>query len=64
MCISDKVPSIENSDRSVVAFGKHLCGPATDLALRCVTETLGSVQSSHDTDDGESQRKRLKSESR
>ncbi|XP_052774207.1 tRNA:m(4)X modification enzyme TRM13 homolog isoform X2 [Mya arenaria] len=56
----DKVTCLCESDRSVVAFGKHLCGPATDLALRCVTETLAQ-----ETQHGEgAPRKRLKSESR
>ncbi|XP_060082028.1 tRNA:m(4)X modification enzyme TRM13 homolog [Ylistrum balloti] len=35
-----KVPSIQENKRPVVAVGKHLCGGATDLAVRCVTNTL------------------------
>lgn len=35
-----KVPSIHDNKRPVVAVGKHLCGGATDLAVRCVTNTL------------------------
>ncbi|XP_050401365.1 tRNA:m(4)X modification enzyme TRM13 homolog isoform X1 [Patella vulgata] len=31
-----KVKSISNSDKIVTAIGKHLCGAATDLALRCL----------------------------
>ena len=34
------VPSIQSSQQSVVAMGKHLCGAATDLALRCLVQTL------------------------
>lgn len=34
------VESVSNGQRPVVAVGKHLCGGATDLALRCVTNTL------------------------
>ncbi|KAL5022474.1 hypothetical protein ScPMuIL_001629, partial [Solemya velum] len=34
------VPCIARAGRRVVGFGKHLCGAATDLALRCLTNTL------------------------
>lgn len=57
-----KVPSIESHDRGVVAFGKHLCGPATDLALRCATETL-SIEGDNSIENIQ-QRKRLKSDHR
>ncbi|KAL4236979.1 tRNA:m(4)X modification enzyme TRM13 [Mactra antiquata] len=56
-----EVPSIDGNNRGIVAFGKHLCGPATDLTLRCVTETLADVNEQHDSED-EVQRKRLKSD--
>ncbi|XP_062593752.1 tRNA:m(4)X modification enzyme TRM13 homolog [Saccostrea cucullata] len=36
----EKVESISANQRPVVAVGKHLCGGATDFALRCVTKTL------------------------
>eukprot|EP00794_Sanderia_malayensis_P009884 gene9884-10894_t len=29
----------ELKEKGIVAFGKHLCGAATDLSLRCLTET-------------------------
>ncbi|KAK3612674.1 hypothetical protein CHS0354_042200 [Potamilus streckersoni] len=32
--------SLKQIEKAVVAFGKHLCGSATDLALRCIMETL------------------------
>uniref|UniRef100_S4R6T0 tRNA:m(4)X modification enzyme TRM13 n=1 Tax=Petromyzon marinus TaxID=7757 RepID=S4R6T0_PETMA len=35
-----KVPQLQDKGTSVVAIGKHLCGAATDLALRCLMETL------------------------
>ncbi|KAK7501164.1 hypothetical protein BaRGS_00007649 [Batillaria attramentaria] len=41
-----KVPMVSKSRRPLVAMGKHLCGAATDLTLRCLMETL---QSSQDT---------------
>ncbi|OWF35563.1 tRNA:m(4)X modification enzyme TRM13-like [Mizuhopecten yessoensis] len=37
-----RVPSIQENERPVVAVGKHLCGGATDLAVRCVTNTLSA----------------------
>ncbi|XP_045159641.1 tRNA:m(4)X modification enzyme TRM13 homolog isoform X2 [Mercenaria mercenaria] len=57
-----KVPSVDSHDRAVVAYGKHLCGPATDLALRCVTETLSVVEDN--TEEDTQRRKRLKSDHR
>ncbi|XP_052274218.1 tRNA:m(4)X modification enzyme TRM13 homolog isoform X2 [Dreissena polymorpha] len=61
----DKVPCISENDRSVVAFGKHLCGAASDLALRCITETLKPGTSCQEGEEEEgNHRKRLKSESR
>ncbi|XP_076441312.1 tRNA:m(4)X modification enzyme TRM13 homolog [Babylonia areolata] len=35
-----KVPMVANSQRPLVAIGKHLCGAATDLTLRCLMETV------------------------
>lgn len=35
-----KVESISKGDKPVVAVGKHLCGCATDLALRCLMNGL------------------------
>ncbi|ESP05541.1 hypothetical protein LOTGIDRAFT_102700 [Lottia gigantea] len=37
----DKVASIKNSQKENVAIGKHLCGAATDLALRCLLSHNG-----------------------
>ncbi|XP_077981367.1 tRNA:m(4)X modification enzyme TRM13 homolog [Glandiceps talaboti] len=39
LCLS-KVASIADSHQAIVAISKHLCGAATDLALRCLTQTL------------------------
>lgn len=43
------IPAIEGADRPVVTYGKHLCGPATDLALHCATETLYPNRANTDT---------------
>lgn len=37
-----KVESVSKGDKPVVAVGKHLCGCATDLALRCLINSLES----------------------
>ncbi|KAG7515012.1 tRNA:m(4)X modification enzyme TRM13-like [Solea senegalensis] len=36
-----KVPLLTNKKLPLVGVGKHLCGAATDLALRCLLETPG-----------------------
>ncbi|KAM9283848.1 tRNA:m(4)X modification enzyme TRM13 homolog isoform 3-T3 [Morus bassanus] len=36
---SHKVPILEKKKLPVVGIGKHLCGAATDLALRCLVES-------------------------
>ncbi|XP_053929088.1 tRNA:m(4)X modification enzyme TRM13 homolog isoform X2 [Cuculus canorus] len=43
LCLK-KVPVLEKKKLPVVGIGKHLCGAATDLALRCLVEsyTAGS----------------------
>ncbi|NXX87208.1 TRM13 enzyme, partial [Urocolius indicus] len=38
LCLN-KVPSLEKKKLPVVGVGKHLCGAATDLALRCLVES-------------------------
>ncbi|KAF7654741.1 hypothetical protein LDENG_00065640 [Lucifuga dentata] len=37
-----KVPLLRHNDVPLVGVGKHLCGAATDLALRCLLERSGS----------------------
>ncbi|XP_064604725.1 tRNA:m(4)X modification enzyme TRM13 homolog [Liolophura sinensis] len=44
-----KVPSISVSKRPVLGMGKHLCGDATDLALRCLTQTLTVGPAEHNS---------------
>ncbi|KAL8596656.1 hypothetical protein ACOMHN_032598 [Nucella lapillus] len=39
LCLG-KVPMVAGSERPLVAMGKHLCGAATDLTLRCLMETM------------------------
>ncbi|XP_006812702.1 tRNA:m(4)X modification enzyme TRM13 homolog, partial [Saccoglossus kowalevskii] len=38
----DKVPSLKDNRRSIVAVSKHLCGAATDLSLRCLMKIVTS----------------------
>ncbi|XP_058664089.1 tRNA:m(4)X modification enzyme TRM13 homolog isoform X1 [Ammospiza nelsoni] len=38
LCLN-KVPILEKKKLPVVGIGKHLCGAATDLALRCLVES-------------------------
>ncbi|NXN99908.1 TRM13 enzyme, partial [Rhinopomastus cyanomelas] len=38
LCLN-KVPVLEKKKLPVVGIGKHLCGAATDLALRCLAES-------------------------
>ncbi|NXL42670.1 TRM13 enzyme, partial [Podilymbus podiceps] len=38
LCLN-KVPILEKKNLPVVGIGKHLCGAATDLALRCLVES-------------------------
>ncbi|NXA07811.1 TRM13 enzyme, partial [Sapayoa aenigma] len=38
LCLN-KVPILEKNKLPVVGIGKHLCGAATDLALRCLVES-------------------------
>ncbi|XP_070687915.1 tRNA:m(4)X modification enzyme TRM13 homolog [Pempheris klunzingeri] len=39
-----KVPLLRHKRLPLVAVGKHLCGAATDLALRCLLETPEEIQ--------------------
>ncbi|XP_054420877.1 tRNA:m(4)X modification enzyme TRM13 homolog [Pteronotus mesoamericanus] len=41
LCLN-KVPVLRREKLPVVGIGKHLCGVATDLALRCLVETYGA----------------------
>ncbi|XP_041134262.1 tRNA:m(4)X modification enzyme TRM13 homolog [Polyodon spathula] len=56
LCLS-KVPLLIKEKMPVVGIGKHLCGAATDLALRCLLD-----RSSEEVTDREPPRKRLKSD--
>jgi len=38
-------PYITNQKENVVGISKHLCGAATDLSIRCLTQTLDEVES-------------------
>ncbi|XP_069088268.1 tRNA:m(4)X modification enzyme TRM13 homolog isoform X3 [Pleurodeles waltl] len=42
LCLS-KVPLLIQKNLQVVGIGKHLCGAATDLALRCLLERCATV---------------------
>ncbi|NXC49705.1 TRM13 enzyme, partial [Penelope pileata] len=41
LCLN-KVPILEKKKLPVVGIGKHLCGAATDLALRCLVESYAA----------------------
>ncbi|NXI61778.1 TRM13 enzyme, partial [Anseranas semipalmata] len=41
LCLN-KVPILEKKKLPVVGMGKHLCGAATDLALRCLVESYAT----------------------
>ncbi|NXL90262.1 TRM13 enzyme, partial [Alectura lathami] len=41
LCLN-KVPILEKKKLPVVGIGKHLCGAATDLALRCLVENYAT----------------------
>ncbi|KAM5256598.1 tRNA:m(4)X modification enzyme TRM13 homolog isoform 3-T3 [Ctenodactylus gundi] len=41
LCLS-KIPVLREGNLPVVGIGKHLCGVATDLALRCLVETYAA----------------------
>ncbi|XP_033861043.3 tRNA:m(4)X modification enzyme TRM13 homolog isoform X2 [Acipenser ruthenus] len=56
LCLS-KVPLLIKEKMPVVGIGKHLCGAATDLALRCLLD-----RSSEEVTDREPPRKRLKTD--
>ncbi|KAL8178270.1 UNVERIFIED_CONTAM: tRNA:m(4)X modification enzyme TRM13 [Gekko kuhli] len=42
LCLS-KVPVLVKEKLPVVGIGKHVCGSATDLALRCLAETYANL---------------------
>ncbi|XP_063056836.1 tRNA:m(4)X modification enzyme TRM13 homolog [Engraulis encrasicolus] len=46
-----KVPLLQDKRLPVVGVGKHLCGGATDLALRCLLERSSSAAAAADDDD-------------
>ncbi|NWI99056.1 TRM13 enzyme, partial [Crypturellus undulatus] len=56
LCLN-KVPILEKKNLPVVGIGKHLCGAATDLALRCLVE---SYTPSNDAENEEPLLKRFK----
>ncbi|XP_006643152.2 tRNA:m(4)X modification enzyme TRM13 homolog [Lepisosteus oculatus] len=58
LCLN-KVPFLQEKKLPVVGVGKHLCGVATDLALRCLVE---SCCSSGDLEEAGPPQKRLKSD--
>ncbi|NWI11218.1 TRM13 enzyme, partial [Crypturellus soui] len=58
LCLN-KVPFLEKKNLPVVGIGKHLCGAATDLALRCLVE---SYTPSSDAENEEPVLKRFKSD--
>ncbi|XP_059529591.1 tRNA:m(4)X modification enzyme TRM13 homolog isoform X2 [Myotis daubentonii] len=41
LCLN-RIPVLSRERLPVVGIGKHLCGAATDLALRCLVETYGA----------------------
>ncbi|NWI31800.1 TRM13 enzyme, partial [Sula dactylatra] len=58
LCLN-KVPILEKKKLPVVGIGKHLCGAATDLALRCLVE---SYTTCHDGENGEPAPKRSRND--
>ncbi|XP_036377107.1 tRNA:m(4)X modification enzyme TRM13 homolog isoform X1 [Megalops cyprinoides] len=54
-----KVPLLHEKGLPLIGVGKHLCGAATDLALRCMLESAQSDSSKHSD---QPPRKRLKQE--
>ncbi|XP_008168830.2 tRNA:m(4)X modification enzyme TRM13 homolog isoform X1 [Chrysemys picta bellii] len=58
LCLN-KVPILEKEKLPVVGIGKHLCGAATDLALRCLVE---SYATQYDERNEEPSPKRFKSD--
>ncbi|XP_066548369.1 tRNA:m(4)X modification enzyme TRM13 homolog [Amia ocellicauda] len=58
LCLS-KVPFLRDQKPPVVGIGKHLCGTATDLALRCLLESHPCNSEARDT---EPSQKRLRLE--
>ncbi|XP_053893065.1 tRNA:m(4)X modification enzyme TRM13 homolog isoform X3 [Malaclemys terrapin pileata] len=58
LCLN-KVPILEKEKFPVVGIGKHLCGAATDLALRCLVE---SYATQYDERNEEPSPKRFKSD--
>jgi len=46
LCLAGLSPFLTEQKESVVGISKHLCGAATDLSLRCLTNTLRNTSSS------------------
>lgn len=46
------VKSLQDCNKPIVGTGKHLCGGATDLMLRCLVETKASLENSSGTVEG------------
>jgi len=45
LSLGNVAPQITQQKENIVGVSKHLCGAATDLALRCLTQTLSGVES-------------------
>ncbi|XP_055000994.1 tRNA:m(4)X modification enzyme TRM13 homolog isoform X2 [Sorex araneus] len=58
LCLN-KIPILNKEKLPVVGIGKHLCGAATDLALRCLVETYAA---SYEEGNEEPLAKRIKSD--
>ncbi|XP_028009769.2 tRNA:m(4)X modification enzyme TRM13 homolog isoform X4 [Eptesicus fuscus] len=58
LCLN-RIPVLSRERLPVVGIGKHLCGAATDLALRCLVETYGA---SREEGSEEPSAKRIKNE--
>lgn len=43
LCLAGLSPYLTDQKESVVGISKHLCGAATDLAIRCMTQTLNNT---------------------
>lgn len=43
--LGNVAPQITQQKENIIGVSKHLCGAATDLALRCLTQTLEGVDS-------------------
>ncbi|KAM6959264.1 tRNA:m(4)X modification enzyme TRM13 homolog [Aplochiton taeniatus] len=57
-----KVPLLRGKEFPVIGVGKHLCGAATDLALRCLLERSGKKDVAEESDQPPSKRPRASAE--